>query len=84
MPNITLSVPQDIYDIVKSHREIRWSEIARRAIVNYAKKLSLLDAILSDSELTEEDVEKLDEKIKGDIQKYYMKLLKNDAGNRHK
>ena len=81
MPNMTLSIPEDIYHIVKSHKEIRWSEIARKAIADYAKKLALMDAILVDSELTEKDVMKLDKKIKKGIHKHYMELLNNETGN---
>jgi len=81
MPNMTLSIPEDIYYIVKSHKEIRWSEIARKAIADYAKKLALMDAMLADSELTEEDVMKLDKKIKKGIHKHYMELLKNETSN---
>jgi hypothetical protein len=39
VPNMTLSLPDDVYRIVKTHKEVRWSEIARRAIEDYAKKL---------------------------------------------
>jgi predicted CopG family antitoxin len=81
MPNMTLSIPEDIYHIVKSHKEIRWSEIARKAIADYAKKLALMDAMLADSELTEEDVMKLDKKIKKGIHKHYLELLKNETSN---
>jgi predicted CopG family antitoxin len=81
MPNMTLSIPEDIYHIVKNHKEIRWSEIARKAIADYAKKLALMDAMLANSELTEEDVMKLDKKIKKGIHKHYMELLKNETSN---
>ena len=78
---MTLSLPEDIYHIVKSHKEIRWSEIARKAIADYAKKLALMDAMLGDSELTEKDVMKLDKKLKKGIHKHYMELLKNETSN---
>jgi hypothetical protein len=81
MPNMTLSIPEDIYHIVKSHKEIRWSEIARKAISEYAKKLALMETILGDSELTEKDVMKLDKKLKKGIHKHYMELLKNETSN---
>ena len=71
MPNITLSLPEDIYSIMKQHGEIRWSGVARRAISEYAKKLSLLDALTSESELTEEDIMDLDEKVKEGIYNHY-------------
>ena len=67
MPNMTISVPDDLYEIMKKHREIKWSEIARRAMWEYAKKLELLDSLLGNSELTDEDVSELAKKIKKGI-----------------
>ena len=67
MPNMTISVPDDLYEIMKKHREIKWSEIARRAMWEYAKKLELLDILLENSELTDEDVSELAKKIKKGI-----------------
>ena len=84
MPNITLALPEDVYKIMKKHKEIRWSEIARQAIEKYTKKLELLEKIdyeekleffntlLQDSELTEEDIEKIDEKVKENLFKRIM------------
>lgn len=80
MPNITLSLPEDIYAIVKQHKEIRWSEVARRAIEDYARKLVLLDALTSGSKLTEEDILKIDERVKEGIYRYYLEK-KNETGN---
>jgi len=71
MPNMTLSLPEDVYKIVKAHNEVRWSEIARRAIEDYAKKIALLNAITQDSELTRDDIIALDHKVKAGIQKHY-------------
>jgi Arc/MetJ-type ribon-helix-helix transcriptional regulator len=39
MPNITLSIPDDIYKKMKKYSEIKWSEVVRKAIVDYLKKL---------------------------------------------
>jgi len=39
MGNITLSLPEDVYRKMKKYREIKWSEIARRAIIDYLKRL---------------------------------------------
>lgn len=76
MPNMTLALSDDIYRIVKSHKEIRWSQIARNAIEDYAKKLAILDALTKDSELTEADIMELDEKIKKGLHKHYLEKLK--------
>ena len=39
MPNITLSIPPDLYKKMKEHPEIKWSEVARRAIAEYLAKI---------------------------------------------
>ena len=71
MPTMTLSIPEDLYKIIKSHNEIKWSEIARRAMWEYAMKLELMDRILSKSELTDEDVEEIDRLIKNGLREHY-------------
>ncbi len=71
MPNMTLSLPEEVYKIVKAHNEVRWSEIARRAIEDYAKKIALLNAMTNESELTEDEITALDHKVKAGIQKHY-------------
>ena len=70
---MTLSLPDDVYRIMKTHKEIRWSEVARRAIEDYAKKLSVLDAMTERSELTDDDVMLLDAKIKAGVGEHYRK-----------
>jgi hypothetical protein len=71
MPNMTLSLPEDVHRIVKAHNEVRWSEIARRAIEDYAKKLALLDAMTQHSMVAEEDIMALDYKVKAGVQEHY-------------
>jgi len=71
MPNMTLSIPEEIHSIIKDHNEIRWSEIARRAITQEAKKLKLMDKIASKSKLSMKDVKEIDEKIKEGLFKRY-------------
>lgn len=39
MPNITLSIPEDVYKRMKKYREVKWSEVVRKAIVEYLKRL---------------------------------------------
>ena len=64
MGNITLSLPDQIHEIMKEHREIRWSEIARKAIIEQVLKLRLMDKIASKSKLTLKDIEEINEKVK--------------------
>ena len=39
MTNITLSIPDEVYARMKLHKEIRWSEVVRRAIIEFIGKL---------------------------------------------
>ena len=43
VPDIPLTLPEDVHRIVKAHNEIRWGEIARRAIGDYAKKIERIE-----------------------------------------
>ena len=71
MVNITLSIPNELHKLVKKHSEIKWSEIARRAMWIEARKLDLMDKLTSKSKLTEKDIEELDHKIKAGLLKRY-------------
>ncbi len=54
MPNITLSVPEDIYRKMKRYSEIKWSEVIRKAIAEYLEKLEEIETEVSSKELLEE------------------------------
>ncbi|MDG6218751.1 MAG: hypothetical protein QCI00_04860 [Candidatus Thermoplasmatota archaeon] len=73
MPNITLSLPNELHNFVKKHNEINWSEIARRAISTQAKKIKLMEKLVENSEFTEEDIDDLDKKIKKGLYKRFTK-----------
>ncbi|MDI6888867.1 MAG: hypothetical protein QMC78_04135 [Methanocellales archaeon] len=76
MANITLAIPEELHRIVKQHSEVKWSEIARRAMWDYARRLELMDKIVAKSKLTEEDVKELDHKLKKAIFKHYRELIR--------
>ena len=67
MTNMTLSVPEDLFQIMQKHKEVKWSEVARQAMWDHAKKLELMDKLLAKSKLTENDVEEISNKIKKNI-----------------
>ena len=73
MVNMTLAVPQELHEIMKKHSEVKWSEVARLALWEYARKLELLDRLVADSKLTEEDVEEIDKVVKKAMAKKYRK-----------
>ena len=55
MANVTLAVPEELRRIMKSHPEIKWSEVARQAMWEYASKLVLMVDVAMMSRLTEKD-----------------------------
>ena len=63
MTNMTLAVPEDLHAIMKKYDTIKWSEIARKALWDQARKLELMDKLLSKSKLTEEDALEIGRKI---------------------
>lgn len=55
MVNMTLAVPEDLQQIMHKHKDIKWSEVARQAMWEKARKLELMDKLLAKSKLTEKD-----------------------------
>ncbi len=39
MPNITLSLPRDLYEEMKLRKEIKWSEVIRKLLREYISEL---------------------------------------------
>ena len=52
MANLTVTIPDDLREEIKLHREVNWSEIVRRAMSEHLKKLHIDNAIASKSKLT--------------------------------
>jgi len=73
MPNITLSIPEEIFKKMKKHTQIRWSEVARRAIIEEVERLIVMEKIASKSKLTMKDVAEINEKIKEGIKSHFNK-----------
>lgn len=63
MTNMTLAVPKELHGIMRKHKEIKWSEVAREALWNQARKLELMDKFLSKSTLTEKDALEMGRKV---------------------
>ena len=63
MPNVTLSIPKDLHLKMKTHSEIRWSEVVRKTISDKIETLDLMDKLTSKSKLTEKDVTLIANKV---------------------
>ena len=64
MPNMTFAVPVDFHREIRRHKEVRWSEIARRALVREVNRLHIYDRLLAKSALTESDAVELGREIR--------------------
>ena len=64
MGNITLSIPNNVHEEMKHFSEIKWSEVARKAIVERLETLKMADKLAKNSKLTEKDVDEFSNKIK--------------------
>lgn len=76
MPNLTISVSEDLKKQLDQLPEINWSESTRRFLSEKVKRallLKKLDKMLENSELTEDDCLKLGNEVK---QKAWEKLKK--------
>ncbi|MEK6936840.1 MAG: hypothetical protein AABW58_02095 [Nanoarchaeota archaeon] len=71
MPNITLSISEDVHKKMKKHSEIRWSELVRKTIAKKIETLDLVEKIAQKSKLTEKDVDEISHKIKSEIRKRF-------------
>ena len=61
---MTLSMPDEVQKKMKRFSEIKWSEVARKAIIEKLESLFLADKLAQKSKLTEKDVEEFSKKIK--------------------
>jgi hypothetical protein len=64
MVNITLSVPEELHRKMKKFSELRWSEVARKAIESRILDLEAVEKIAHKSKLTKKDVDEISKKIK--------------------
>jgi hypothetical protein len=73
MVNVTLAVSEELRRIMKSHPEIKWSEVARQAMWEYAKKLEMMDEVTRKSRLTEGDALEIGRAVKAGLGARYSK-----------
>jgi len=73
LANVTLAVPEELRKIMKSHPEIKWSEVARQAMWDYASRLRMMDELTERSKLTEKDALEIGRTIKAGLGARYSK-----------
>ncbi|MBI3859110.1 MAG: hypothetical protein HY296_02560 [Thaumarchaeota archaeon] len=66
-------MPEELRRIMKRHPEIKWSEVARQAMWEYARRLTIVDGITSKSRLTEKDALEIGKTIRVSLADKYAK-----------
>ena len=69
MTNMTLAIPEELMEKMKKFSEIRWSEVASKAIEQRIEDLEVMNKITSRNKFTQKDIDKLSKKIKKGIAK---------------
>ncbi|MCB9358350.1 hypothetical protein H6503_00305 [Candidatus Woesearchaeota archaeon] len=72
MTNITLSLPDEVHAEMRKFSEVRWSEVARKAIIDRLEALKMAEKIAGKSELTSKDVKEFANLIKKKSNKRFL------------
>jgi hypothetical protein len=72
MGNMTLSIPKDVHEEMKHFTEVKWSEVARKAIIQKLETLHLAEKLAQKSKLTKKDVEEFNKKIKSEATRRFL------------
>lgn len=70
---MTLSVPDDLYKEMMAHSELKWSDVARQAFEKKVRELHWVDEVLKNSQVTEEDAERIGHDVKAKMRKRFSK-----------
>lgn len=63
MPNLTVSVDEELMRKIRAHPGVNWSEAAREGLKRRLQELHVWDELLEGSELTPEDVDEIASRI---------------------
>ena len=72
MGNITLSVPEDVHAEMRHFSEVKWSEVARKAIIDRLETLKLAESLAKKSKINQSDVEQFSKRIKASATKRFL------------
>ncbi len=82
MGNMTLSIPNDIQEEMKQFSEVKWSEVARKAIIDKIETLKLAEKLAKKSKLTIQDVEDFNKKMKHLAGKRFLSTMTKKSKNK--
>jgi hypothetical protein len=71
MPNITLSVPEELKRKMDEFKVINWSEVAREAFIEKITDMEFLKEFKSKSDMTPQDALRLGSRVNEKLAKRY-------------
>jgi hypothetical protein len=71
MSTLTIELPAEVSGIMEKHPNVNWNMLAQQSLLEYIRKLELGDQLTERSELTEDDVMEIDERIKEGLARRY-------------
>jgi hypothetical protein len=71
MPNMTLSIAEEMHKKMKRHTELKWSDVARQAFEKKVDEVEFMEKVLSKSELGKRDAERIGHEIKSKMSKRF-------------
>ncbi|MBS3136541.1 hypothetical protein J4401_06325 [Candidatus Woesearchaeota archaeon] len=72
MANMTLSMPDNVSEEMKQFSEVKWSEVARKAIIDKIETLKIAQKLASKSKLTKKDINEFSRKVKSSATKRFL------------
>ena len=72
MGNMTLSIPDEVQKEMKHFSEIKWSEVARKAIQERLETLQLAEKLAKKSKLSAKDIEDYSKRITSSATKRFL------------
>ncbi len=72
MGNMTLSIPDEVQKEMKQFSEVKWSEVARKAIKERLETLQLAERLSKKSKLSEKDIKEFSKKINASATKRFL------------
>ncbi len=67
MTNITVSIPDELRDELKKHKEVNWSAVIRIALIQHLRNARAVEAIAKKSKLTKKDADEISKMIKREV-----------------
>lgn len=59
MPNLTISLSNELHRFIKDHPEIKWSQIVRNSLEKYKGHIKIMEKILEKTKTEEADIDEL-------------------------